>query len=311
VAVLGLVLALLAVGLLVTRLPPRAGRWLAWALVLGGGAVAERLTAGEPPGVRMIGIVAALLAAFKAVVTVEAQAAGVPRLRTWQWLAFAGLWVGMRPGLFASAGGPPRPGAVRLAVGSLAHFAVGGALIAVARGLHGLNVPAASAVLLTGLCLAFHFGLLGLVAAAWRALGVSAEPLHRAPARSRSLAEFWGRRWNLAYSEMTAVAVFRPLRGRVGAATAVLASFALSGLLHEAAVSVPVRAGIGGPLAYFLLHGSLVLVERRWQGTAWAVERWGGWGRVWTAAWLLVPLPLLFHEPFLRGCAWPVAGGGY
>ena len=124
-----------------------------------------------------------------------------------------------------------------------------------------------------------------------------------APHRSRSLTEFWGRRWNLAFSEMTALAIYRPFRDRLGAATAVLASFAFSGLLHEAAISVPVRAGYGGPFAYFLLHGVLVLAEKRL-----ALERWGVWNRAWTAAWLILPLPILFHPPFLRAVAWPLVG---
>jgi alginate O-acetyltransferase complex protein AlgI len=307
-ALLGLIVALLALGLLTTRLRPAPGRVLAWALVVSALAAAERLTAAEPPGVRMLGVVLALLVAFKAVVTVEAQAAGMPRLGPWRWLAFAGPWVGMRPALFAAAGGPPRPGALRLAMQSLAFMALGAALLAAARRLYDVHFWAASAVLMVGLGLVLHWGLLALLAAAWRTQGVPAEPLHRAPLRARSLGEFWGRRWNLAFSEMTAVAVFRPLRGRVGAAAAVLASFALSGLLHEAAISVPVRAGYGAPLAYFLLHGLLVLVERRLDGTPWAVERWGAWGRAWTAAWVVLPAPVLFHEPFLRGCAWPLVG---
>jgi alginate O-acetyltransferase complex protein AlgI len=34
-----------------------------------------------------------------------------------------------------------------------------------------------------------------------------------------------------------------------------------------------------------------------------------GWiGRVWTLAWLALPLPILFHPPFLRAVVWPIAG---
>jgi len=63
---------------------------------------------------------------------------------------------------------------------------------------------------------------------------------------------------------------------------------------------------IGLPLGYFLLHGSLVALER------FALKRGfrfsGGWGRVWTFFWLIAPLPILFHGPFLRGVVWPLIG---
>jgi alginate O-acetyltransferase complex protein AlgI len=65
------------------------------------------------------------------------------------------------------------------------------------------------------------------------------------------------------------------------------------------AISLPVRAGYGLPLLYFAIHGALVLVER-------ALGR--GLGRVWTLAALALPLPLLFHRPFLEGIVWQLVG---
>jgi alginate O-acetyltransferase complex protein AlgI len=29
-------------------------------------------------------------------------------------------------------------------------------------------------------------------------------------------------------------------------------------------------------------------------------------GRLWTVFWLVLPLPLLFHRPFLAGVVWPL-----
>ena len=105
---------------------------------------------------------------------------------------------------------------------------------------------------------------------------------------------------------MTAIAVYRPLAGRLGTSRALLASFAFSGLLHEMAISLPVRAGFGLPFAYFALHGALVRIERE-------LARHGHpmrcrLGRVWTFVWLVAPLPILFHRPFLAGVVWPIAG---
>jgi hypothetical protein len=85
-------------------------------------------------------------------------------------------------------------------------------------------------------------------------------------------------------------------------------SFLFSGLLHELAISVPVEAGYGLPLLYFTLHGGLVLLERRLEGTAAALPRWGWLGRAWTCGWLVLPLPILFHRPFLAGVVWPLIG---
>jgi alginate O-acetyltransferase complex protein AlgI len=54
---------------------------------------------------------------------------------------------------------------------------------------------------------------------------------------------------------MTAMAVHRPLQRRLGRGPALLGSFLVSGLLHEVAISLPVRAGWGLPKLYFLLQG--------------------------------------------------------
>ena len=85
-------------------------------------------------------------------------------------------------------------------------------------------------------------------------------------------------------------------------------AFLWSGLLHELAISVPVRAGFGLALSYFALHGVLVLVEQRLERTRWAVSRWGWLAHVWTLGWLVLPLPVLFHPWFLRGVVWPLIG---
>jgi alginate O-acetyltransferase complex protein AlgI len=121
----------------------------------------------------------------------------------------------------------------------------------------------------------------------------------RNPLASRSLAGFWGRRWNVGFSEMIAVTVHRPVRRYAGDTAALMASFLASGILHEIAISVPVRAGFGLPTLYFLLHGALVGVERKFPRVA---------SRAWTMFWLIAPLPILFHPPFLRGIVWPLLG---
>lgn len=310
-------LFVLLAGLGITRLRPTApARGLAWALVLLAAGALDQLCADEPAGLRMVALIVGTLFAMKAVVSVEAQAAGEPRLRPFRWLGFAALWVGMRPGPFA-AGGPPLPGAGRLVRQGTLRLAAGGGVLVLAR-LFWVHRPPtmaegdaaylATLLALPGLSLVLHFGVLDIQAGLWRRAGVDCRPLFRSPLHSRSLTEFWGRRWNLAFSEMTAVAVYRPVAARLGRPAATAVAFVFSGLLHELALSVPVRAGYGWPLLYFLLHGSLVLVERRWQRLGRPVERYGLLARVWTLGWLALPLPLLFHPYFLRGVVAPLLG---
>lgn len=290
--------------------PAGRARLAAWALVVAATLGMERLCADQPPGFRMLAIVGVLLWSFKAVVLVEAAASGVRRPAAGRLLGFITAWPGMQPRPFAEAAATPRDGARALLLLGARRLLAGLLLVALARLVWGATGSplAATVPLLPGLSLILHFGIFNLAAGAWRSRGVGAYQLFRAPLKSRSLTEFWGRRWNLAFAEMTALAVYRPLASRYGPRPALLASFVCSGLLHELAISVPVRAGFGLPLLYFALHGGLMLVERAL--TAAGRPLGGRAGRAWTLAWLVVPLPILFHPPFLRGVVWPIIGVG-
>jgi alginate O-acetyltransferase complex protein AlgI len=287
---------------------PRHARAVAWTILIAGTAGVERLCAVQPPGVRMVALISFALLAMKVVVVIEEQARGLKPLAFGRWLGFSAGWIGMQPRLFASAAAGPLPGAGALMRRGFLH-AVSGAVLVVLERFAWTEFQSrllASLLLLPGLSLMLHFGLCNLLAGAWRLGAVPCDALFRAPLRSQNLGAFWSKRWNLAFSEMTTIAVYRPLVTRIGRGPALLAGFALSGLLHELAISVPVRAGFGLPLLYFLMHGGLVLVER-------ALSRAGhplnGWiGRVWVFFWVLAPLPLLFHPPFLAGVIWPLIG---
>lgn len=313
-----LLAASVAAGFVLTRIRSAAiGRLGAWLLVIFGGVVAERSCAAEPPGLRMLALIGALLYGMKAVVGVESVIAGEPRLTLGLWLAFVVGWFGMRPELFADLGRPPRSGIGSLVQQGLVRLAAGAALLAMARlvwvigeaeGSETAARIAATVLALPGLSLFLHFGIFDLIAAAWRRAGVDCRPLFRAPGYSRSLTEFWGRRWNLAFSEMTTIGIYRPLARLIGRRGATAAAFLISGLLHELAISLPVRAGFGGPLLYFLIHGGLILVEGGLERTGKPIYRVGWIGRLWTGFWLLAPLPILFHYPFLNGVVWPLFG---
>jgi alginate O-acetyltransferase complex protein AlgI len=165
-----------------------------------------------------------------------------------------------------------------------------------------------SIILLPGLSLLLHFGLFNVLAGFWRGVGAETHALFRNPLKSTSLSEFWGRRWNLAFSEMTALVIFRPLRNVVGPRMATMAAFLFSGLLHELAISVPVQAGYGLPFLYFLLHVLAMQIEHDLAKRGHRIDAVQWRGLLWAIAWLVVPLPMLFHRPFLEGCVWPLIG---
>jgi hypothetical protein len=303
--------ASLLAGLAISRLPRgRLVRAAAWAVVVASTTFVDRLSTDQPAGLRMMALIGTLLYAMKAVVTVDALEPGRPALSPWRWLGFAALWPGMRPTPFATAGGPPLPEADALLKRGAVRLVLGLALVALARLAWVMTGSRflATALALPGLSFVLHFGIFNLVAGAWRLAGVDVHALFRAPLLSKSLAEFWGRRWNLAFSEMTAIGVYRPLARLTGKPAALVVAFLFSGLLHELAISLPVRAGFGLPLLYFAIHGVLMLTERALERAGRPIYRRPTLGRAWTTFWLVAPLPILFHRPFLRGVVWPILG---
>jgi hypothetical protein len=128
-----------------------------------------------------------------------------------------------------------------------------------------------------------------------RAIGVGMPPFHEHPILARSLTEFWGARWNLTVRALLDRHAFRPLARRRMARLGLAAAFALSAVLHFYLLLAAL-----GPrwalwwLAFFSIHGALVLVENRLGVTRWRRAA----GHAWTAAWFLVTSPL-FVEPTL------------
>lgn len=316
--VVGGLVTVLAAGFAITRIRSVAiARSAAWLLVVVAVGSIERLTSSQPPGFRMLAIIGVLLYCMKAVVGVEGRTSDKTTLGLLNWFGFAGLWFGMRPGLFAEVPGPARGGAADLIRLGVNRLALGTVFVIVSRLIwtaptEWFNDPIrrilATVFLLPGISLVLHFGVFNMLAGSWRCFGANCRPLFRAPLLSKSLSEFWGQRWNLAFSEMTAIGVFRPLRERIGRRAATAVAFLFSGLLHELAISVPVKAGFGLPLLYFALHVVAMFIEKHFERTGSPIHRKAWVGRLWTTAWLVIPLPILFHRPFLNGCVWPLIG---
>lgn len=149
-----------------------------------------------------------------------------------------------------------------------------------------------------GLVLMLHFGAFDLLALAWQMRGADARPLMNAPTRAKSLADFWGNRWNTAFHHLAARYVFNPLRRPLGVPWATLATFLASGLVHDLVISVPAGAGYGLPTLYFVIQGIGVVAERSKPARRFGLAR-GLPGRLFAALFVLAPLPWLFHEPFV------------
>ncbi|HKQ39383.1 MAG TPA: DCC1-like thiol-disulfide oxidoreductase family protein, partial [Verrucomicrobiae bacterium] len=87
-----------------------------------------------------------------------------------------------------------------------------------------------------GIVLVLHFGIFKLLALLWRNLGIPAIPIMDAPLRSRSLSEFWGRRWNTGFSIPARRHLMEPIARKLGTRAGLLAVFLVSGLVHESVI---------------------------------------------------------------------------
>lgn len=173
----------------------------------------------------------------------------------------------------------------------------------------GRLLPATSPTLLAwigmfGLVLMLHFGLFEILSLLWQSAGVNARPLMDRPLQAASLADFWGRRWNTAFTAFAHRNVFRPLSRKVGSATALVATFVFSGIVHDLVISVPARGGYGLPTAYFTLQALGTLFERSRLGTRLGLGH-GLRGRLFTAMMTAGPAYWLFHPAFVSRVAIP------
>jgi len=150
-----------------------------------------------------------------------------------------------------------------------------------------------------GIVLTLHFGLFHLLSCFWRRCGVAAIPIMHSPLAAATVSEFWSRRWNMAFRDLTSRLIVRPLRRPLGASGAVAAGFLISGLVHDAVISLPAGAGFGGPTVYFALQGAAIFVERSSLGSTVGLGT-GLTGRLFAWASVLGLAPLLLHRPFVE-----------
>jgi hypothetical protein len=298
----GYALFLLVTGYLLPLMADKKiARAFGWIMVVGTVFISSVLTASHGSLTRMVAIVFLQLLSMKIVVAVESYPGG-NSLTVFQWLAFALGWFGMRPVLFEKLPGPSLA-ASHLLLKGISRIIIGIFFLFVSASLE--ESPALNALflpqlfLLVGLSLILHFGILNVASAAWRALGVDVPELFKSPYKSKSLKEFWGRRWNAAFSEMTALIAYRPLKANVAVDAAMMMSFLLSGLLHEIAISLPVRAGYGLPMIYFTIHAFAMHLEGK-SSYIQKLTQHRFLSHVWVMTLLILPMPLLFHSGFVH-----------
>ncbi len=252
---------------------------------------------GAPAWVEMAGIAAATFFALK-VLTL----AGFWHLAVgWRGMAYLAVWPGLNARAFlgmTKARGEPVPGLGELVV-AFAKLMLGlGLVFWAAVNVWTEPVWLAGWAGMLGIIFTLHFGAMHVASWIWRRAGVDAPPIMNEPLRAVSLAEFWSERWNVAFADVARRFVFRPLARRWGAMRAGGVVFLVSGLVHEAAISLPARGGWGGPTVYFALHAVGIAIERSDAGVAAGLGR-GVRGRLWVLGFTVLPLPLLFHAPFV------------
>lgn len=216
-------------------------------------------------------------------------------------LGYLFAWPGLdAPTFFTSDAARREPVDPRAGVQALGKMLLGAALFwGVARFVPDDLPIVRGWVGLAALAIGVLGGLFHFLSWLWRAGGVDAQPIMNRPLRARNLADFWGRRWNLAFHDFAAQFLQLPLAKRFGRPTAIVGVFLFSGLLHDAVLSLPAEAGYGRPTAYFLFQLVGLAVEQS-RLVARFVRRRPLAGRLLAAVFLLVPAGLLFHRPFIE-----------
>lgn len=286
----------------------KTARIVAWTIILSTTIFTHQITIEKPPAYRMIAIVCLLLVSMKSIVMVETYEKKTG-LNPLQWLCFVG-WFGMRPKLFEAFLSKPLSGVNALLFKSFSRILIGFELLycsTLTDGKFAYNFYTSDLLMLAGMSFILHFGILNLSTAAWRLTGVDVTELFIAPYKSKSLKEFWGKRWNMAFSEMTALVIYKPLVGTYGKSLAMIAAFSVSGILHEIAISFPVQSGYGLPLLFFVIHSIGMVLEQKLTIVQKITEH-QVLSHIWVFAWLLIPMPLLFHVEFVEGVAKPLRG---
>lgn len=281
---------------------PVVRRWRGWLpLVVLPGAVLFLTPDGWPRWAFMWILAFAIFGGCKWLTWRRSSIRDVP---LWKQVGYLVAWPGLDADAFLSRHPSPAKPALREWQFGWFKFGVGMLLLFFAARVPIEDPYVTGWVGMVGIVTVLHFGTFHLLSCAWRDVGVNARPLMNWPLVAASLSEFWGRRWNTAFRDLTHRFLFRPLTGRLGARTALCAGFAFSGLVHDVVISLPAGGGYGGPTMFFLIQSAGLLTERSRIGRSLGLGR-SFPGRLFTMTILLAPIGLLFHRPFVTGVVVP------
>ena len=276
-----------------------------WTPPIAAAFVSVPATANLPAWAAMWALCFSLYGGFKWLTWRRAMRELRPRPAAVRSLAYLVFWPGMNAAAFLAGDRADRRPPLAEWLRAVRNMVAGAAVIwGLLPALMAWRAWAAAWAGLVGIGLLLHFGALHLISLAWRRAGLDATPLMQRPAAACSLSEFWGRRWNTAFRDLAFPLVYQPLARRFGVRRAMAAVFLFSGVLHDAAISLPARAGFGLPTLYFLVQAIGVEIERSKLGRRWRL-RSGVRGWLFAALTVLGPAWLLFHPPFMRQVVLP------
>ena len=179
--------------------------------------IAVALTYTQTAWVQMWSLAFAIFAGFRWLTFATSPAARRADLS--QGAGYLFLWTGMDADAFFSAEAKPAKPRWTEWVWAVAQTVFGfWLLLALAPRFVESHPLVAGWVAMTGFVSILHFGVSQLLSILWRSAGVNARHIMHKPVFARSLADFWGDRWNLAFRDLMHKLVFQPLVQSIGVA---------------------------------------------------------------------------------------------
>lgn len=228
----------------------------------------------------------------------------------WVTLAYSSIAINYKgPYLFAWVGMDPTPFAQKVNIGQnpslliegTLNFALGCFLMLSAQALNPFWWLVQAWMICVGLAFVLHFGIFKILASILRGKGFDVEPIMHNPLAAKTVAEFWGGRWNAAFKQLVFPFIFNPLMGKLGKTAAIFLTFLFSGIVHEIVISFPAQGGWGLPMLYFLTQPVGMMIERLKIFAALpALLR-----RCFTILVVAGPAVILFHPKFMLNVILP------
>ena len=107
-----------------------------------------------------------------------------------------------------------------------------------------------------------HFsGIIDLITGVVMQSGIFLEEIFDAPLLSQSPREFWGRRWNIYFRNVSHRNIFLPMQGKIPVTMAVICVFGFSIMLHEYMIWVSLGTHLGYMTAFFSIHCAATIAQ--------------------------------------------------